>query len=260
MNDEEQFAKECEQQIAEQAKQTDLKKLSNEWIVKTAETKYSYHFSWLGRPVIQFPQDIVAIQQLIWEIQPDLVIETGIARGGSLILSASILELVAQCGGPVDSKVVGIDIDIRAHNKKAILDHPMSKRIEMIEGSSIDPAIIDQVSRLAAQSKNVLIFLDSNHTHEHVLEELLAYGPMVSRGSYIVVFDSVIENMPDNLFADRPWKRGNSPMTATFAYLDRLKEQAKSDESEASPMFEIDHMIEGQLLITVAPNGFLRRI
>jgi cephalosporin hydroxylase len=209
--------------------------------------KYSYNFSWLGRPIIQYPQDIIAMQELIWAVQPDLIIETGIAHGGSLIFSASLLELNAACGGPPDAEVLGVDIDIRAHNRAAIEAHPMFKRITMMEGSSIAPEIIAQVQAKAA-GQRVLVCLDSHHTHAHVLAELEAYAPLTSVGSYCVVFDTLIEDMPAELFPDRPWGPGNNPKTAVWDYL------------KTHPEFEIDQSIQHKLLITVAPDGYLKRV
>ena len=210
--------------------------------------KYSYNFSWLGRPIIQYPQDMIAMQELIWSIQPDLIIETGIAHGGSLIFYASLLELNAACGGPPDAEVLGVDIDIRAHNRAAIAAHPMFKRITRIEGSSIAPDIIAQIKAKAAGQQRVLVCLDSNHTHDHVLAELEAYAPLTSVGSYCVVFDTVIEDMPAEMFPDRPWGPGNNPKTAVWDYL------------KTHPEFEIDKSIPHKLLITVAPDGYLRRV
>lgn len=210
--------------------------------------KYSYNFSWLGRPIIQYPQDIIAMQELIWTVQPDLIVETGIAHGGSLIFSASMLELNAACGGPKDARVLGVDIDIRDHNRAAIEGHPMCKRISMIQGSSVDPAVVSQVHELAASRQKVLVCLDSNHTHEHVLAELNAYAPLTSIDSYCVVFDTIIEDMPADIFPDRPWGRGNNPKTAVHEYL------------KAHPEFEIDKRIDHKLMISVAPDGYLRRI
>ena len=210
--------------------------------------KYSYNFSWLGRPIIQYPQDIVAMQELIWSIQPDLIIETGIAHGGSLIFSASMLELNATCGGPQNAEVLGVDIDIRAHNREAIEAHPMFKRISMIQGSSIAPDIIEQVKTKAAGKQRVLVCLDSNHTHDHVLAELEAYAPLVSVGSYCIVFDTLIEDMPADMFPDRPWGPGNNPKTAVWEYL------------KIHPEFEIDKQIDHKLLISVAPDGYLKRV
>jgi cephalosporin hydroxylase len=209
---------------------------------------YSYNFSWLGRPIIQYPQDMVAMQDLIWSIQPEIIIETGIAHGGSLIFSASMLELIAACGGPQDAEVVGVDIDIRAHNREAIEEHPMFRRIAMIQGSSVAPEVAEQVKAKAAGRRKVLVFLDSNHTHNHVLAELQAYAPLVSVGSYCVVFDTIIDEMPAEMFPDRPWGPGNNPMTAVREYL------------KTHPGFEIDKQMDHKLLISVAPGGYLKRV
>jgi len=210
---------------------------------------YSYNFSWMGRPIIQYPQDIVAMQEIIWRVQPDLIIETGIAHGGSLIFSAAMLELNAACGGPADAAVLGLDIDIRAHNRSAIEAHPMFKRISMIEGSSIAPEIVEQVRQAAAGKRSVLVCLDSNHTHAHVLAELQAYAPLVTLGSYCVVFDTVVEDLPKSLFPDRPWGPGDNPKTAVHEFLKTHGAQ-----------FEIDRAIDNKLLVSVAPDGYLKRV
>ncbi|WP_275097483.1 cephalosporin hydroxylase family protein [Sedimenticola hydrogenitrophicus] len=230
---------------------------SIEFMRASIMSKYSYNFSWQGRPIIQYPQDIIAMQELIWEIKPDLIIETGIAHGGSLIFSASMLALLdmydaIERGETIDPKfslrkVLGIDIDIRAHNRSAIEAHPLSSRIEMIEGSSISPDIIEQVHAIATNFSRVLVCLDSNHTHDHVLAELQAYAPLASVDSYCVVFDTVVEDMPADMFPDRPWGPGDNPKTAVWKYL--------SEHSE----FEIDKSIQHKLLITVAPDGYLKR-
>lgn len=224
---------------------------------RLCEYKYSYHFEWMGRPIIQFPQDIVAMQELIWSVKPDLIIETGIAHGGSLIFSASMLAQLELCeaieaGVLLDPskpkrKVLGIDIDIRSHNRMAIECHPMASRIEMIEGSSIDPVVVDRVRKISAGYQRVMICLDSNHTHDHVLAELHAYAPLTSVGSYCVVFDTVVENMPKSMFPNRPWGPGNSPKTAVRTYLEQCND------------FEIDRCVQDKLLLTVAPDGFLKR-
>lgn len=228
------------------------------WLRNSAYLNYSYNFSWQGRPIIQYPQDIVAMQELIWQVKPDLIIETGIAHGGSLIFSASMLALLDLCdafesGAPLDPKqsrrrVLGVDIDIRAHNCEAIEAHPMSSRIQMIQGSSIAPEVVDQVKNIASNYSRILVCLDSNHTHDHVLAELNAYAPLTSFDSYCVVFDTIIEDMPADMFEDRPWGPGNNPKTAVREY---LKSHAE---------FEIDKSIQQKLLITVAPDGYLRRI
>ena len=219
-----------------------IEDITEEFINETAKMKYTYNFSWLGRPIIQFPQDIMAIQEIIWNVKPDLVIETGIAHGGSLVLSASILELIGE------GEVVGIDIEIRPENKKEIENHVLSKRIRMIEGSSIDEEVFSKIKDIAKEKKNVLVILDSNHTHEHVSKELNFYSSLVTRGSYLIVLDTIIEDMPKNSFPNRDWDKGNNPKTAVWEFL------------KNTDRFEIDKDIENKLLITVAPDGYLKCI
>lgn len=249
MNAHEQFCKECDQSVLTQGRDAEVLNLTAEWIGHPVLHKYSYHFSWLGRPIIQYPQDIVAMQELIFKIQPDLIIETGIAHGGSLILYASLLELNAIMGGPQNAHVLGIDIDIRAHNREAIEAHSMFQRgrITMLEGSSISSEMIARVHSFAASYKRIVVLLDSNHTHNHVLAELHAYAPLTTQGSYCVVFDTVVEHMPEEAYPDRPWGKGDNPMTAVDAY---LKENTS---------FEIDEMMDAKLLISVAPRGYLQK-
>ena len=242
------FLAEVEQEIKEMGRDDAVQSLSRRWMVETLKHKYTYHFSWMGRPVIQFPQDILAIQEIIWSVKPDLIIETGIAHGGSLIVSASMLELNAISGGPQNAQVLGVDIDIRAHNRSAIEAHPMARRIEMIQGSSVSPEVISAVKAKAAGKHSVLVMLDSNHTHEHVLAELEVYARLVTVGSYCIVFDTAIEDMPEGIFSDRSWGKGNNPKTAVWDFLKRCTE------------FEIDKSVQHKLLITVAPDGYLRRI
>jgi cephalosporin hydroxylase len=237
---------------------TEFKKAAAHFMLLSTPAKYSYNFSWMGRPIIQYPQDIVAVEELIWKVRPDLIIETGIAHGGSLILSASILALIeyseaVERGITLDPAkptrhVLGVDIDIRAHNKAAIEAHPMHHRIKMIQGSSIAADIIQQIKDFATGFKKIMVFLDSNHTHDHVLAELQAYAPLTSMDSYCVVFDTIVEDLPDGLYPDRPWSRGNNPKTAVWDYL-----KSNSD-------FVIDKDIENKLLISVAPDGYLKRI
>jgi len=250
MNMHEKFRMERIEGIAEQGKDEEARRLSQAWISHPGLHQYSYNFSWLGRPIIQYPQDIVAMQELIFTVQPDLIIETGIAHGGSLILYASLLELNAMCGGQQNFSVLGIDIDIRAHNREAIESHPIFQRghITMLEGSSIDADMVAKVHKFAAPYKRIMVLLDSNHTHDHVFSELTAYAPLVSVGSYCVVFDTVIENMAADAYPDRPWGKGNNPMTAAGAYL------------ASHPEYMHDEMMDSKLLISVAPKGFLKRI
>jgi cephalosporin hydroxylase len=252
------FCRENSQSIRQMAESAELQEITKHWINSAAKYRYTYLYSALGRPIIQFPQDMVALHELLWQIKPDLVIETGIAHGGSLIHSASMLALLDLCdafesGTMLDPrkskrKVLGIDIDIRAHNRAAIEAHPMASRIEMIQGSSVAPETIEQVHSIASQYKRILVCLDSNHTHEHVLAELNAYAPLTSVGSYCVVFDTVVEDMPKSMFPDRPWGPGDNPKTAVWEYLKGHTE------------FQIDKNIQNKLLITVAPDGYLKRI
>ncbi len=253
-----QFKAEGLQQIVAQGADQELKALSLDWIVKGAPHKYAYHFEWLGRPAIQFPTDAWALQEIVWQVRPDLIIETGIAHGGSLMVSASMLALLGMCdaiqaGAMLDPrqsrrKVLGIDIDIRPHNRAAIEMHPMASRIQMIQGSSIATETVEEVRRIAQGHERILVCLDSNHTHDHVLAELEAYAPLTSVGSYCVVYDTIVEDMPAHLFPDRPWGPGNNPKTAVRDYLRRHDE------------FQIDRSIPDKLLVTVAPDGFLKRV
>ncbi len=247
MNDIKNFEDEREQLVASYGNKKRLKKVAHDFLEESASENYSYNFSWMGRPIIQYPQDMIAMQEIIWEVKPDLIIETGIAHGGSLIFSASMLALLEICGEIENGAVLGIDIDIREHNKKAIEEHPMSKKITMFEGSSIDDKMIEKVHEFAKRGKKILLFLDSNHTHSHVLAELKAYTNLVSIDSYCVVFDTLIEDMPKG-FYDRPWDKGNNPKTAVWEFL------KENDD------FIIDENIENKILITVAPDGYLKRV
>lgn len=251
------FKAECKQEIALQ-NNVELWEKTHNWMFDERLKKYTYHFEWLGRPIIQYPQDIVAFQELVWQVKPDLIIETGIAHGGSLILSASMLALLeyaeaVQNGIMLDPQnpkrmVLGLDIEIRKHNREAIEAHSMSNRIKMLEGSSIDNGIAQQVYAYAKGFKNIMVCLDSNHTHEHVLAELQLYADLVTKGSYCIVWDTIVEDMPAGSFPERPWDKGNNPKTAVWKYL------------ETNDKFEIDREIHNKLLITVAPDGFLKRV
>jgi len=234
------FEKRNDKMVNIMNKDENLLKLTRKWFDRSFRHEYSYHFSWLGRPIIQFPQDMIAVQELIWRAKPDLIIETGIAHGGSLIFSASILELIGK------GKVLGIDIDIRKHNRKEIEKHPLRKRITMLEGSSLDEKMLKKVKKNAQNKKCILLFLDSFHTHDHVLKELELYSPLVKKGGYIIVFDTMIEFMPKGSFPNRPWGKGNNPYTAVKKFLRQNKR------------FKIDKKIEEKLLITSCPDGFLK--
>ena len=253
-----QFEEESRQRIESFGSDADFRALSRDWLQSSMRRQYVYNFHCLGRPIIQYPQDMVGMQELIWQVRPDLIIETGIAHGGSLILSASMLAMLdmtdaIEAGATIDPaksqrKVVGIDIDIRPHNREAIEAHPMASRIQMIQGSSIAPEVVEQVRNIATGYKRVMVCLDSMHTHDHVMAELEAYAPLVTVGSYCVVFDTFVQDMPPRFFKDRPWDVGNNPKTAVWEYL------------KAHPEYEIDRAMQNKLMVTVAPDGFLRRI
>lgn len=252
------FQGEVIDRLKSNATNVSLKAAAAAFMSESTVPKYSYNFEWLGRPIIQYPQDMAAMQELIWEVKPDLIIETGIAHGGSLVFNASMLAILDMCEATEQKKVIdpsksgrkvlGVDIDIRSHNRVAIEAHPLASRIEMIQGSSVSDEIICQVHAIAARYSKVMVCLDSNHTHEHALAELNAYAPLVSKNSYCVVFDTIIEELPKEMFPDRNWGPGNNPKTAVWEYL------------KTHPEFEIDRSIDDKLLISVAPHGYLKRI
>lgn len=242
MNMVEAFKEECKNRIAAQGKNEELLAVSNRFAAETIRAGYSYNFTWMGRPIIQYPQDMIAMQEIIWDIKPDLIIETGIAHGGSIIYYASILELIGK------GEVLGIDIDIRAHNRAEIESHPMSKRITMLEGSAISQEIIEKIKPFVEGKKTVMVCLDSNHTHDHVLAELQLYSPFVTVGSYLVAFDTIVEDLPADLYADRPWSVGDNPKTAVWEFL------------KGNDDFVINNEIDNKLLVSVAPGGYLKRV
>ena len=240
----EKFKDERKSRVESNAVNEKLLSTAEAFNVESNKAQYSYNFSWMGRPIIQYPQDMIAMQEIIWNLKPDLIIETGIAHGGSLIYYASLLELIGK------GEVLGIDIDIREHNKAAIENHHMYKRIKMIQGSSIDPDIVARVKQHAEGKETTLVVLDSNHTHEHVLAELQMYAPLVSLNSYVVVYDTIVEKLPNNYLPGhvRPWGIGDNPLTAVNSFI------------ETNQQFEIDKSINNKLLISVAPDGYLKRI
>lgn len=242
MNDQE-FEKRNRAAIEAMAADTRLGEVTQEWFEASYRHEYSYHFRWMGLPIIQYPQDIVALQEIVWELRPDAIVETGIARGGSLILYSSLFEMMGT-----DGVVVGVDIDIREPNRRAIEGHPLAKRIEMIEGSSIDDEVVRQVAASIEGRRSVMVVLDSNHTHEHVLAELEIYSKFVTPHNYLIVFDTIVEYMPEGTYPDRPWGPGDNPMSAVQEFLG------------TNPDFEVDSDLSSKLLITAAPGGYLRRI
>jgi cephalosporin hydroxylase len=257
ISESEKFISERGLALAQSKENEELKSATSAFMLESIQSRYSYNFDWLGRPIIQYPADIVAMQEIIWQVKPDLIIETGVAHGGSIVLSASMLALLDLCdalaAGDTSGvnkpkrQVIGIDIDIRRHNREAIEAHPLFPWVQLIQGSSTDANIVEQVCGLARNKQKVLVCLDSNHTHAHVLEELKAYAPLVSPGSYCVVFDTIVEDLPKSLYPDRPWGPGDNPLTAVEEFI-----SSNSD-------FENDQDIETRLQITVARGGFLRR-
>lgn len=235
------FESRNEAMIDAMGQDAELRTKTDQWLNHCSRYEYSYHFKWMGRPVIQFPQDLIALQEIIWETKPELIVETGVARGGSLIFYASLLELIGGNG-----RVVGIDVDIRDHNRHEIEQHPMYKRITLLDGSSTDDGILQQVRTIAADARRVLVVLDSNHTHAHVLRELQLYSPLVRAGGYLVVLDTFVEDMPEGFVVDRPWGRGDNPKTAVWEFL------------KTTDRFTVDERIQNKLLITVAPDGYLK--
>lgn len=220
-----------------------VRDLTREWVHAVLPYEYHYHFSWLGVPIIQFPSDIAAMQELVWDVKPDLVIETGVARGGSLIFYASMLELL---GG--DGRVVGVDVDIRSHAREAIERHRLGRRVVLVQGSSIDDATIAEVATHAQGRQRVLVVLDSNHTREHVAAELRLYSRFVTQGSFMVVFDTVIDDLPDRFHEGKAWTSGRGPKSAVREFL------------AANADFRVDRTYEDKLLVTVSPDGFLKRL
>ena len=226
----------------------ELRKAVKDFMLQSVGARYSFNFSWMGRPIIQYPQDLVAVQEIIWDVRPDLIIETGVAHGGSAVFFASLLELNAQCGGPKNAEVWCVEIDLLAHNREALVEPPMYPRLRIFDGSSVDEKIAAVIAEKAAKCERVMVILDSNHTHEHVLGELNLYAPLVSVGSYCVVFDTVIEDLDGVEFVDRPWGKGNNPKTAVAEFL-------KSNDD-----FAVDYSVDEKLLISAAPCGYLKRV
>ncbi len=241
MSDFEEFVRQRAASVEGLSRDHDLRRRATDFVRDVGKRRYVYNFDWLGLPIIQFPQDIVAIQELIWRIKPRAIVETGVARGGSLALSASILQLLGN-----DGVVVGVELELRPHNRKAITDHPLSQRIRIVDGSSTSPETFARVRTLVADRAPVLVFLDANHTHEHVLAELRHYSQLVAKNSYIVVFDTIVDELPAGYFADRPWGPGNNPRTAVQAFL------SETDR------FVVDGTIDGKLLVTSNPGGYLK--
>ena len=269
-SEEQKFADFVRSNIESAGKDASFVGLSRTWVRECIRHNYAQNFTWLGRPVVQVPQDLYAIQELIWACRPDLIIETGIAHGGSLVMSASMLALLDYCeaaeaGKSLDPKtsrrkVVGVDIDIRPHNRAGIEAHPLRHKIHTIAGSSLAPETVRKVAAHAEGYTRIMVFLDSNHTHDHVLEELELYAPYVSKGSYCVVWDTGVEDLPADMCADRPWGKGNNPKTAVWEYMRRLKDEGRKAHDGSALHLDYDRAIEHKIMITASPDGFLKRV
>lgn len=264
------FDEQVKENIKGIARADSFNALTQEWLLVAIRHNYAQNFSWLGRPIIQIPQDIYALQEIIWKVNPDLIIETGIAHGGSLVMSASMLALLDYCEAVAEHRsidprkakrrVVGIDIDIRPHNRKELESHPLAHLITLIQGSSISKGVINQVKQIATGFNRVLVCLDSNHTQDHVLAELEAYAPLTSVGSYCIVWDTGVEDLPDGFVTDRPWGKGNNPKTAVFKFLASLESGGRIGADGSPLRFIFDKTIENKIVITASPDGFLRRV
>jgi cephalosporin hydroxylase len=211
-----------------------------EVVAESDRHNWSYQWSWLGVPIIQMPPDIVATQEVIWDTRPQVIVETGIARGGSLIFFASILELIG------DGRIIGVDIDIRPHSRDSVESHVLARRIEMYKGSSTDPDVVDRIRDELVDADRVMVVLDSDHTHEHVLAELRLYAPLVTEGQFLIVADTVVEDLPIQGHRPRRWGPGNNPGTALAAFL------------QESDRFVRDPFINNKVLLSSSPGGYLR--
>jgi hypothetical protein len=239
-----QFLDERNADIERMGSDQELRQKSIDWMIHADRYKYTYNYSWMGRPIIKFPNDMVIQQELMWELKPDLVIETGIAHGGSIIFTASMMEMMN-----IDGEVVGIDVDIRPHNRTKIEAHPMMKRITMYEGDSVSDAMVEKVRVHTNGKKCVMVILDSLHSHAHVYKELRSYAPMTTLGSYCILPDTFIEFFPKGYYSEtRPWDVGNNPHSAMKQYI------SETDN------FEIDHARTDKAMITETIDGYLKRV
>lgn len=224
-----------------------FREVSKAWLRVGWDTKYVYGFTWLGRPIIQLPDDMIRLQEIIYRLKPDVIIETGIAHGGSLIYSASLCQLIGN------GRVIGVDIEIRPHNRQAIETHPLSSFIKMFEGSSIDPGVVKTVRDEIRPGESTIILLDSCHTCDHVLAELEAYAPMVTPGSYIVAMDGIMKDMVGAPRTAPDWGT-NNPQTAVDEFLKTHPEFVL----EEPPIPFNEGLVTDR--VTYWPNAYLKRI
>jgi len=217
----------------------ELEKEAIKWAKVSAENRLFYEIDWLGVPIIQTPEDMVLMQELIFKVQPDIIIESGVAHGGSLIYYASLLELLGK------GKVIGIDIEIREHNRRVIERHPIFKRIELLEGNSVSEETIEKIRKMVPKDSKVIVCLDSNHIKSHVLRELQIYNSFVNPGSYIVVFDTITSKLAELGACDK-------------IYINNSSKEAVEEFLKVNNNFEIDKHYN-KLYISYSPNGYLRR-
>jgi cephalosporin hydroxylase len=247
------FMRESLNNIKKMASDDSVQNISRAWINQTGPHRYVYNWRWMGLPIIQLPADIAATQEIIWEVKPTVIIETGIARGGSLVFNASQLALLDLCSNESVSisqskrRCIGIDIDIRSHNRSEIESHALAPMIILVEGSSLDSDVVGQVATMIKPEDRVLVILDSNHTYHHVKQELEHYSKLVTSGSYLIVHDTGIEYASEDLFENRDWGKGNNPLTAVKEFLTKNEK------------FNIDKHISDKLLITSSPEGYLKK-
>lgn len=225
-----------------QMKDVELQKMALDFVVASDRHGYAYQWTWLGLPMIQLPADIVATQEIIWKTQPDVIIETGVAWGGSMLMYASLMQLYGK------GKVIGIDLNLYDHVADQIMSYPFSNRIQLLKGSSTDEGIISKVRSMIPTGAKVMVILDSNHTHEHVLDELRVYAPMITKDQYLIVSDTVVEDIPPQSHRPRPWGPGNNPKTALIQYLKEVDR------------FEVDAYVNDKLLTTFCPMGYVKCI
>lgn len=243
-DDREAFARHSRDQSVALGKDKVVFDASTNFMLKLDPYDYSYLWTWMGVPIIQMPADVLATQEVIWATQPDIIIETGVARGGSVLFMASLLQLLGK------GQVIGVDIDIRAHNRDTIENHPMSHRVTLVEGGSTAPETLAAVKALIPEGARVMVILDSDHSRDHVLAECLAYAPLVTEGCYMVVADTMIGHVDES---DAPrkrsklWFKGNEPLTALRMF---LSENAS---------FEVDEVLNGKLVVSSSPGGYIRR-
>lgn len=242
-DDRDEFAKKARTQALALGQDRTVFDSSIDILLAANKYDYAYLWTWMGIPIIQLPADIMATQEVIWATKPDVIIETGVARGGSMVFMASLLELLGN------GKVIGVDIDIRAHNRDSIERNPLAKRISLIEGPSTSSSVVDKVRSKIPPGASVMVILDSDHSRDHVLAELRAYASLVTPGCYLVVADTLLgELQPDAELRNRSkaWGKGNEPLSALKIFL------------EESDRFEVDPVINGKLILSSSTGGYLR--